>query len=158
MRLPPISLALALTAALATPALSETLECLRSGISVEAVGFDRSAIEGREIVVSITNNLGIPLGGVWVDFQILSSDRPLPLYEASIREAATIDGGLLPGESLLASDFHFMNDRTKNFAVEAVELKVELIIQNAADVKMRGFLEHPAMGSWADQVSHEECE
>jgi hypothetical protein len=154
----PISLALALTAALSTPAFSETIECLRSNISAEAIGFDRSVIEGREIVVSITNNLDIPLGGVWVDFQILSSDRPLPLYEASIREAATIDGGLLPGESLLASDFHFMNDRTKTFAIEATELTIELIIQNAADVEMRGFLEHPAMGNWEDQETSEECQ
>lgn len=133
------------------------LSCLKQSVLVEAVAFDDRVIEGREVKIRVTNNLPVPLGGVWVDFEIWTKERPTAIYSGSIREAATISGGLLPGETMEASDYHFMKEHEKDFARKSQELRLELAVRNAADINMLGLFDHPAMGSWADGTTDEIC-
>jgi len=135
-----------------------TLECIQSGISVAATNFNEAIIDGREITIEVTNNLEFALGGVWVDYEIWAAERPTPIYSASIREAATIKGALLPGETLTASDFHFMDERAIAFARATTDLTIQLHVENAADADMNGFLQHPAMGSWTGMLTEQPCQ
>ncbi len=135
----------------------KTLECLQNNIPVEAVGFDKSAIAGRKITINVTNNTATPLGGVWVSYEIWAAERPLPLYSASIRPAATIAGGLLPGEAITAADYHFMEEREKNLAEASSGLTIKLLVENAADIAMAGFLPSPQMGSWSGNTTDAKC-
>lgn len=133
------------------------LSCLRSHIVVGEIDFGPAVVDDRSIKVEITNGMRMPLGGVWVSFEIWASDRPQPLYVGSIREAATIPGALMPGETLIAEDFHFMDDRAKAIARDATKLRLSLSIENAADTSMQGFLPAPAMASWSNATSDQNC-
>lgn len=102
----------------------DILTCLRGNIAVLPLNFSKDVIDDRAITVRIRNEMPIALGGVWITYSIWAGDRPQPIYSASIRPAATIDGALLPGEQMEARDFHFMSDREKrhrkkcgNFAI-----------------------------------------
>lgn len=129
----------------------------QDNILVDAVGFDRSVIENREITVRIASNTSTALGGIWVSHEILATERPLPTYAASIRPAASIAGGLLSGESMTASDYHFMESREIEFAQETSELSIRFMIENAVDISMDGFPDHPRMGSWLRNMTASVC-
>lgn len=108
--------------------------CFDRMFKVEPVNFSDAIIEGREIKISLTylENESLPLkplSAVEVRFEIWSEVRPLPLYSSHIRELRTIDGGFLPGETLEASDFHFMDEREKRLAREASDLSVRFSIE-----------------------------
>ena len=150
--------AFAASAETAQPDNQQILTCLQENIRVEATNFDKSIIEGRKIFVTIENEMSSPLGGVWVSFEIWSKERPMPLYEGSIRSAATIAGGLLPGEAISEYDVHFMDDRAIQIAQSSSDLSIKLTVENAADTNMDGFLDHPRMGSWSNADTKLKCE
>ncbi|TVR48655.1 MAG: hypothetical protein EA386_04055 [Rhodobacteraceae bacterium] len=151
--------ALLVSASLATAEAddAQAVECLRANIPVSAIDFGPAVVDDREIAVRVANETQLTLGGVWISYAIWADDRPQPLYSASIRPAATIGGGLLPGETMVARDFHFMSDREKEIAREAQTLRLTLEVENAADTQMNGFLLHPRMGSWTDQTTEAQC-
>lgn len=136
---------------------TDVLTCLRANIAVIPMDFSADAIEGRSITAIIRNEMNIPLGGVWLTYSIWADDRPQPIYSASIRPAATIDGALLPGEQMEARDFHFMSDREKEIARNADTLRLTIEVDNAADGQMNGFLDHPSMGSWTGNMTEATC-
>lgn len=150
-----LTAALPMAAATADPV--EALACLRANIALEPVGFGADTVDQRAVTIRITNDTDKPLGGVWVAFTIWAEGRPQPLYEGSIREAATIPGALMPGESMVAQDFHFMDDRTKDIARNAPALRLAVSVDNAADGDMRGFLPDPRMANWSNVLTDTFC-
>lgn len=144
-------------AQIANVANADILECLRSKIDVTPIEFDQRVIDNRAVNVEVVNHMEIALGGVWVDFEIHSDQRSAPIYSGSIRPAATIEGLLEPGEKILATDYHFMDERALQFAREATELTIRIEVQNAADWQMKGFIPHPRMGSWMKETTEEQC-
>lgn len=158
MNLARLSLAATLACAASSAQANETLSCLQERFPVEVISTTKETLDTRSVRISVTNESSFAAGGVWVDFAIHAAGRPLPIYQGSIREAATIPGGLLPGETLTAEDFHFMDERVKTIAEEANGLEITAELRNVADAKMRGFFEHPAMGSWTNGITAERCE
>ncbi len=154
-----LSVALPLWVTIAMAEMSEAgvEECLRENIHLSAIHFGPAVIEDRQITVEFTNGTATTLGGVWISYAIWADDRPQPIYSASIRPAATIAGGLLPGESMIEHDFHFMSDREKEIARQTQSLQLTLDVENAADEHMNGFLPHPRMGSWSDVMTEVRC-
>ena len=144
-------------ASLANSADTDVLTCLRANIAVTPMEFSADDIEGRSITAKIRNDMTVPLGGVWLTYSIWADDRPQPIYSASIRPAATIDGTLLPGEQMEARDFHFMSGREKEIASNAEVLRLTIEVDNAADGQMNGFLDHPSMGSWTGGITEATC-
>ncbi len=63
----------------------------------------------------------------------------------------------MPGETMVSNDHHFMSDREIEIARKARTLKLTLDVENAADAQMNGFLQHPKMGSWSEQITQESC-
>lgn len=133
MRYLPLLLALG-----ATPALSQSSQvenCWIQGITVTAIDFSPAIIEEREIKAEVyyTENARRPLGAIEIAFEIWSNERPLPLYSGYLRKLRSIDGAMLPGETLETSDFHFMEDREKALARSAGELTIHFEVQGAKD-------------------------
>lgn len=130
---------LALVLALAaTPVASQSTQvenCWIQGITVAAIDFSPAIIDDREIKaeVSYTENAHRPLGAIEVAFEIWSDARPLPLYSGHLRKLRSIDGAMLPGETLETSDFHFMEEREKALARSAGELSIRFEVQGAKD-------------------------
>tara|TARA_R110002049_G_scaffold45609_9_gene133013 strand:+ start:3645 stop:4127 length:483 start_codon:yes stop_codon:yes gene_type:complete len=151
-----LAMAFALTQ-IGSAATANTLECLRANISVQPVEFDQSTIDSRVVRVEVKNSMDIALGGVWIEFEIHSDQRGAAIYTGSIRPAATIEGLLEPGETMVATDYHFMDDRALQFARDANALTLELSVKNAADSQMNGFIEHPRMASWSGETTEQHC-
>lgn len=158
MNLARLSFAATLACLAQTAQANETRACLQERFPVEVISTTQETLESRSVRIAVQNNSGFAASGVWVDFSIHAEGRPLPLYQGSIREAATIPGGLLPGETLQAEDFHFMDERASSIAEQADSIQIAVEVRNAADAQMLGFFDHPAMGSWAEGITAERCE
>lgn len=146
-----------LPSALVASETDATLECLRENIEIEVEPLSAEQIETRAITAVISNNTSVPLGGVFIEFTILAKERPAPLFDGGFRDLATISGGLLPGETMSSTDYHFMEDRELGFATSSEGLSVVTTILNAADAQMQPLIDGPAMGSWSDEPSPTTC-
>lgn len=158
MNLARLSFAATLACTASAAQANETLSCLQEHFHVEVISTTKETLESRSVRIAVQNDSGFAVGGVWVDFSIHAEGRPLPLYEGSVREAATIPGGLLPGETLQSEDFHFMDERASSIAEQADNIQIAVQVRNVADAQMLGFFDHPVMGSWADGITAERCE
>lgn len=146
---------------IAFPAYSDVTEkrhCMELNFPVEATSTPEITLATREVSVLIANTSDQPIGGIWIDFVIEASDRPTPLYDGSIREATSIPGGLLPGESLTASDFHFMDERALAIAKASPSVTVSAVVQNVTDTQMQGLFQYPSMVGWADRINETLCQ
>ena len=128
------AIALGLLATSATAQSGQVENCWSDRISVEPLEFSKAVIEGREVKARVTYHEGAPLSAMEIAFEIWSDKRPLPLYSSHLRDLRSIDGGLMLGESLVTSDYHFMDAREKALAEEAGELSVRFEVQGAKDV------------------------
>ncbi len=132
--------ALALVASVAGTAVSAQTgyveNCYSNIIKVEAVDFSKAVIEDREVRarVSYVDQDGVPLKSIELGFEIWSDARPLPLYKSVIRNLRNIDGGMLAGETLEASDYHFMEEREKTMAKETHELELRFKVIAVKDL------------------------
>ena len=106
----------------------KSVEC---NFDVSAIDFDKGIIEGRKISFLFTNNTEYSLMIVDIDFDIISDKRPLPLYSSYIREAKNIPGALLPDESIVFIEYHFMGEREKQLAQDANELTINTSVNQA---------------------------
>ncbi|MGR3484031.1 MAG: hypothetical protein ACU0BF_01690 [Paracoccaceae bacterium] len=104
------------------------------GLDVEAQSFDASVIEDRLVEMRAVNGTSFDLEAAEVEFTILGSDRPVPLYSASHRGLRDIAGGLLVGEEMVGTDYHFMDDRTKRLAADAPALTIEFTVTSITPV------------------------
>lgn len=130
------SIALGLLATTATAQSGQVENCWSDRISVEPLEFSKAVIEDREVKARVTyhESADVPLSAMEIAFEIWSDKRPLPLYSSHLRDLRSIDGGMMPGESLVTSDYHFMDAREKGLAEEAGELSVRFEVQGAKGV------------------------
>jgi hypothetical protein len=119
----------------AETASHQVQNCWSDLITVEVVDFDRNVIEGRTVTGKVTNNTDIALSAVEVRFELWSDKRPLALDWNHLRELRSISAGLLPKESVVGSDAHFMDDRERQFAREADVLSVRFEVEGAKDIE-----------------------
>lgn len=111
--------------------------CYSHVFDVEPVNFSKDVIEDRRVYARLTykalDGIEEALGGIELAFEIWSDARPLPLYSSHIREFRSIDGGLMPGETIEGHDAHFMDERVKELARQAGELTVRFEVQGVKD-------------------------
>lgn len=120
----------------ATPVMADQVQnCWSQYITVEAVNFSREVIDGRRIVARVTSDAPFPISGIEVEFWLEADTRPLPIYFGHLRQLRSIDGALLPGESIETDDFHFMEERERQFARDASDFTIMFDVEHVFGVR-----------------------
>jgi len=109
------------------------------------------------VQIDITNNLDFPISGLMMKVSIFG-DRPSPLTDSSVQFLATIDAGLLPGETYSVSEPSFLSERVAGFADAATTLRAEYVVLNASDAQNEPLSLAHRWSSWGNGLSNESCQ
>ncbi|WP_224825579.1 hypothetical protein [Cognatishimia sp. MH4019] len=153
-------LAIALCLNLGSPAFADPIsDCIAENV-VASVAFQEFYSAGVEYELTLTNDLSIPIGGLVLGYELWADGRPLPIAYGHWGEFRIIDGGLLSGETTQFDVYVVMAERELKLATEAPELRLELFVENAADIDLRplGPRKNPFRGWQNEVISPEACQ
>ncbi len=153
------TLAFALGFALTTPALADPIsDCIAENVTVSAT-FDEFYWRGAYYSMGLKNDLSIPIGGLVLRYELWAEGRPLPVGSGHWGQFRILDGGLLSGEETEMRVAVVLEKRELELAKNAPSLRLDLFVENAADVELRplGPRRNPFVGWQNDNPSDQPC-
>lgn len=151
-----IAIALGASALVADDA--DDLRCIAEKVvisDIEVVGSRDNLLDLR---YRITNHLPFAIGGASVEVTVNAKDRPVYLERKRSSSVATIEGGLMPDETIIIDDAIRLSGRSMILARTIDNVSVKIEVKNIADETMTRFRAGPWSSSWSPGPSTHICE
>lgn len=134
-------------------------DCFRKLVIIQA---ENPTLEYGSISYELTieNQMSIDLSGAIISHILWAEGRPLPLATGGYSETAhTFGGALLSGELATFKEYIGVSEREYALAEAAPKLRVELVLENVADLETHPFgKSNDPYGYWSTVVSTKSCE